>query len=172
VTVACEPTGHRWRVLEQLAAEQGMRLVCVQPLLIGRAREAEDYAADKTDDKDAVLIGRLAGELRCSVPEQTTPVWARLRQLGARRERLVVEQTACVLQLRDLLECAWPAVLSCAATPFDAVSFKACLAVVLERGNGHPERLRRLGWARFAAAVRTGRQAVLVADRAGGLGRA
>ena len=75
--------------------------------------------------------------------------------LTARRERLVVEQTACVLQLGDLLECAWPAVLSCAATPFDAVSFKACLAVVLERGNGHPERLRRLGWARFAAAVRT-----------------
>jgi hypothetical protein len=24
VTVACEPTGHRWRVLGQLAAERGM----------------------------------------------------------------------------------------------------------------------------------------------------
>src|ERR1700728_4849292 len=28
VTVACEPTGHRWRVLDQLAAEQGLALVC------------------------------------------------------------------------------------------------------------------------------------------------
>jgi len=25
VTVACEPTGHRWRVLDQLAAERGWR---------------------------------------------------------------------------------------------------------------------------------------------------
>ena len=33
VTVACEPTGHRWRVLDQLAAGRGLALVCVQPLL-------------------------------------------------------------------------------------------------------------------------------------------
>jgi hypothetical protein len=31
VTVACEPTGHRWRVLDQLASERGLPLVCVQP---------------------------------------------------------------------------------------------------------------------------------------------
>ena len=36
--VACEPTGHRWRVLEQLAVERGMAMVCVQPLLVGPAR--------------------------------------------------------------------------------------------------------------------------------------
>lgn len=154
VTVACEPTGHRWRVVEQLAAERGMRLVCVQPLLIGRAREAEEYTADKTDDKDAVLIARLAGELRCYAPEQADATWARLRQLGRRRERLVVEHTSCVLQLRDLLECAWPAVLATAAEPFAAITFQACLGVVLERCNGHPERLRRLGWQQFAHAVR------------------
>ena len=28
VTVACEPTGHRWRVLGQLAADRGMPFVC------------------------------------------------------------------------------------------------------------------------------------------------
>src|ERR687897_2743174 len=33
VTVACEPTGHRWRVLGQLASEWGMSFVCVQPML-------------------------------------------------------------------------------------------------------------------------------------------
>jgi hypothetical protein len=33
VAIACEPTGHRWRVLDQLAAERGLALVCVQPPL-------------------------------------------------------------------------------------------------------------------------------------------
>src|SRR6478672_6083241 len=31
VTVACEPTGQRWRILGQLAADRGIPLVCVQP---------------------------------------------------------------------------------------------------------------------------------------------
>jgi transposase len=43
VVVACEPTGHRWRVLDQIAAGLGVRLVCVQPLLVHRAREGEDF---------------------------------------------------------------------------------------------------------------------------------
>src|SRR5271169_40956 len=33
LTVACEPTGHRWRVLGQLAADRGMPFVCVQPMV-------------------------------------------------------------------------------------------------------------------------------------------
>lgn len=154
VTVGCEPTGHRWRVLDQLAAEQDMALVCVQPLLVGRAREAEDYTRDKSDDKDAVLIARLVGQLRCYAPERADETWARLRQLGARRERLIAEATACVQQLRDLLECAWPAALTAAAQPFDAKTWCAGLTVVLGRCNGHPERLARLGATRFEAAVR------------------
>ena len=85
VTIACEPTGHRWRVLDQLAAERGLGLVCVQPLLVWRAREAEDLTWDKSDPKDAVLIARLAAQLRCYEPERTDEVWARLRHLGARR---------------------------------------------------------------------------------------
>ena len=32
VTVACEPTGHRWRVLGRLAGDRGMPFVCVQPM--------------------------------------------------------------------------------------------------------------------------------------------
>ena len=70
VTVAVEPTGHRWRVVGQLAADRQMPLVCVQPLLSSWARRAEDLTFDKTDDKDAVLIARLAGELRCSCPSR------------------------------------------------------------------------------------------------------
>jgi transposase len=49
VTVVCEPTGHRWRVLDRLAAEPGLALVCVQPLLVYRAREGEDLTFDKSD---------------------------------------------------------------------------------------------------------------------------
>ena len=40
VTVACEPTGHRWRVLGQLAADRGMSFVCVQPLITSQAARA------------------------------------------------------------------------------------------------------------------------------------
>ncbi len=154
VVVACEPTGHRWRVIDQLAGERDMPLVCVQPLLVGRAREGEDFTRDKTDDKDAVLIARLVTELRCYVPERTDETWARLRHLGARRARLIVESTACVQQLRDLLECVWPAVLGAAAQPFDSMSWQASVAVVLDRCDGDPAQLRRLGWDRFARAVR------------------
>jgi hypothetical protein len=59
VTVAWEPTGHRWRVLGQLAAERAMPLVCVQPSVSSWSRRGEDLTPDKTDEKDAVLIARL-----------------------------------------------------------------------------------------------------------------
>ena len=57
-------------------------------------------------------------------------------------------------QLRDLLECAWPGVLEAAAKPFESSNWCAALAVVLDRCAGRPERLARLGLARFEAAVR------------------
>jgi transposase len=153
VTVGCEPTGHRWMVLNQLAAQRGMSLVCVNPMLVGRARETEDYTRDKSDDKDAMLIARLVAQLHCYAPERAEETWARLRQLGARRERLITEATACVQQLRDLLECVWPGVLEAAAKPFDAANWWAALAVVLDRCGGHPQRLARCGLARFESAV-------------------
>jgi hypothetical protein len=153
VMVGCEPTGHRWMVLNQLAAQRDMALVCVNPMLVGRAREAEDYTRDKSDDKDAMVIARLVAGLHCYVPECAEETWARLRQLGARRERLVTEATACVQQLRDLLECVWPGLLEAAARPFESSNWCAALAVVLDRCNGHPQRLARLGLTRFEAAV-------------------
>ncbi len=153
VAVGCEPTGHRWMVLGQLAAQRDMTLVCVNPMLVGRAREAEDYTRDKSDDKDAMLIARLVAQLHCYLPERADETWVRLRQLGARRERLITEATACIQQLRDLLECAWPGVLEAAADPFDSTNWCAALALVLERCNGRPERLARMGLARFEAAV-------------------
>ena len=69
VTVSCEPTGHRWRVLGQLAEHRSMPFVCVQPMVTSWSRRTEDLTWDKTDEKDAVLIARLTAQLRCYVPE-------------------------------------------------------------------------------------------------------
>jgi transposase len=154
VTVACEPTGHRWRVLGQLAADRGMPFVCVQPALTSWARRSEDLTCDKTDEKDAVLIARLTAQLRCYVPEPVDERWGRLRHLGARREQLVVEMVSQIQQMRALLECVWPAALDSAQHPFRSRTWVAALVVVIERDGGQLERTRRLGAARFEQAVR------------------
>lgn len=154
VTVACEPTGHRWRVLSQLAADRAMPFVCVQPLVTSWSRRTEDLTSDKTDDKDAVLIARLTAQLRCYVPEPADETWARLRHLGIRREQLLTEVGSQVQQMRDLLECAWPAVLDAARQPFRSVTWVAALTVITGRDGGDLGRTRRLGAARFEQAVR------------------
>ena len=155
VTVAVEPTGHRWQVVGQLAGERGMSFVCVQPLMSAWARRAEDLTFDKTDDKDAVLIARLAGQLRCYLPEPADAIWGRLRHLGIRRARLVADQVAQVQQMRDLLECVWPAVLDAARQPFKSTTWHAALTVALARADGGDlGRVTRLGRRRFDAAVR------------------
>ncbi|GAA2027738.1 hypothetical protein GCM10009740_16750 [Terrabacter terrae] len=161
VTVACEPTGHRWMVLAQLAAERGMSFVCVQPAASSWARKSEDLTTDKTDDKDAVLIARLTGQLRCYLPEpvdEANATWTRLRHLGTRREQLIGEHVAAVQTIRDLLECVWPAALEAAKHPFRSATFVAALSVVVGQGRGHDggdlARTRRLGLARFERAVR------------------
>ncbi len=154
VTVSCEPTGHRWRILGKLAADRGMAFVCVQPTLSSWGRKSEDLTFDKTDDKDAVLIARLTGQLRCYLPEPIDQTWGRLRHLGTRREQLLEEHVACVQQLRDLLECVWPAVLDSAAQPFKSTTWVAALSVVLRRDGDDLDRTGRLGAARFERLVR------------------
>ncbi|PPK89801.1 transposase IS116/IS110/IS902 family protein [Kineococcus xinjiangensis] len=154
VTVACEPTGHRWRVLGQLAAERGMAFVCVQPLISSWARRGEDLTSDKTDEKDAVLIARLTAQLRCYAPEPIDETWGRLRHLGVRRERLLTEATAQVQQMRDLLECAWPAALDTASYPFRSRTWAATMSIILERDGGDFARTRRLGLERLENLVR------------------
>jgi transposase len=59
-----------------------------------------------------------------------------------------------VNQVRDLLECGWPAVLCAAGVPFRSATWRAALAVALDRGAGDLARVRRMGPARFEAAVR------------------
>lgn len=134
VVVGCEPTGHRWRSVMQLADDAGMGFVCVQSLKVHRAREADDYTRDKTDHKDAVLIGKLIARLDGYLPERADADWARLRHLGARRARLVTEATRCQQQIADLLGCCWPATLAAAAKPLDSTTWLACLSVVVDSG--------------------------------------
>jgi transposase len=134
VVVGCEPTGHRWRSVMQLADDAGMGFVCVQSLRVHLAREADDYTRDKTDHKDAVVIGKLIARLDCYLPERADADWARLRHLGARRARLVSEATSCQQQITDLLGCCWPAALAAAAKPVESTTWLACLSVVVDTG--------------------------------------
>jgi transposase len=154
VTVSCEPTGHRWRVLAQLAAGRSMPFVCVQPMVTSWSRRTEDLTCDKTDEKDAVLIARLTAQLRCYVPEPVDETWGRLRHLGTRREQLITEAGSQIQQMRDLLECVWPAALDTARQPFRSRTWMAALWVITGRDRGDLGRTRRLGPARFEQAVR------------------
>lgn len=131
-----------------------MSFVCVQPIQTSWARRSEDLTFDKTDDKDAILIARLTAQLRCYVPEPVDETWGRLRHLDARRERLIVDAGAQVRQIRDLLECVWPAALETANYPFRSKTWPAALWVILDRDGGDLARTRRLGLARFESAVR------------------
>jgi len=144
-SVSCEPTGHRWRILGQLAAERAMPFVCVQPSLTAWARRSEDLTYDKTDEKDAVLIARLTAQLRCYLPEPVDETWSRLRHLGARREQLIVDMVSHEQQMRALLECVWPASLDTAKHPFRSRTWAAALSVICERDGGDLVRTRRLG---------------------------
>ena len=142
LTVACEPTGHRWKALMGVADAGGHGFCCVQSLAVARAREGDDYTRDKTDHRDAYLIGKLVIRLDCYLPERADESWARLRHLGARRFALVADATACMLQAGDLLACAWPAPLAAAARPLESVTWLAGIAVITDRCCGVPGRLR------------------------------
>jgi transposase len=154
LTVACEPTGHRWKALMGLADAAGHGFVCVQSLAVHRAREGDDYTLGKTGHRDAYLIGKLVTRLECYLPEQAGETWARLRHLGARRFGLVADLTAVRQQAGDLLGCAWPAALAAAKRPLDSATWMAAMAVITQRCAGRPERLRRMGYERLLAAVR------------------
>ena len=131
-----------------------MPFVCVQPMVTSWSRRTEDLTCDKTDEKDAVLIARLTAQLRCYVPEPVDETWARLRHLGVRREQLITEAGSQVQQMRDLLECAWPAALDTARQPFKSPTWIAGLLVIAGRDGGDFARTRRLGAARFEQAAR------------------
>ena len=147
VTVACEPTGPRWMQVQRLCAERGLPLVCIQPLVSHIGREQQD-------ESDCVLIGRLAAELHCYIPEELDETWAQLRHLGRRRAQLITAATALVQRIRDFLSVAWPTVTEVCAGPFESVTWLAALQVVTSRCGRDPARLAALGPEEFTALVR------------------
>ena len=154
VTVACEPTGPRWMQVQRLCAERGLPLVCIQPLMSHIAREQQDYTPHKTDESDCVLIGRLATELHCYMPEELDETWAHLRHLGRRRGQLITAATASVQRIQAFLSVAWPTVTEACAGPFESVTWLAALQVVTARCGGDPARLAAMGPEEFTALVR------------------
>ena len=131
-----------------------MPFVCVQPMVTSWSRRTEDLTSDKTDEKDAVLIARLTAQLRCYIPEPVDETWGRLRHLGTRREQLITEAGSQIQQMRDLLECVWPAALDTARQPFRSATWMAALQVITSRDRADFTHTRRLGAARFGQAVR------------------
>ena len=67
---------------------------------------------------------------------------------------MITETSSQLQQMRDLLECVWPAVLQAARQPFRSHTWLAGLSIVVERDGGDLARTRRLGAARFEHAIR------------------
>ena len=116
----------------------GVELVCVNPMLVHRGREEEDFTRDRSDFKDSTIIASRVADLRCYVPYVLEGHWCRLRHLGARRDDQLVVAGSARQRLRDLLECAWPAVLAAAADPLDAITWRAALAVSADPARSSP----------------------------------
>lgn len=148
IVVACEPTGHRWKPLLERTRARGVDLVCVQPLLVHRGREGEDFTRERSDFHDATIIARLAAELRCYVPYPLVGEWARLRHLGARRNGQLIVATGARQALRDLLECVWPSVLEAAAKPLESLTWRAAMRVSTD-----PDVIVALGYEAFARRI-------------------
>lgn len=148
VVVGCEPTGHRWKPVLERCGTRGVEVVCVNPMLVHRGREEEDFTRDRSDFKDSTIIARRVAERHCYVPYALEGDWCRLRHLGARRNDQLVEAGAARQQLRDLLECVWPAVLRTAAHPLTSTTWRAAMAVSCD-----PAAITAMGFDAFADAV-------------------
>jgi transposase len=148
IVVGCEPTGHRWKPVLERCRARGIEVVCVNPMLVHRGREEEDFTRDRSDFKDSTIIARRIADRHCYVPYALEGHWCRLRHLGARRNDQLIEATAARQQLRDLLECVWPAALRAAAKPLDSMTWQAAMAVSCD-----PTEIVAMGFDAFAAAV-------------------
>jgi transposase len=139
IVLACEPTGSRWKPLLQHARDHELELVCVNPMLVARGREGEDYTRERSDFQDGAVIARLTSERRCFVPYQPEGAWARLRHLGIHRDQQLTRASAARQGVRDLLTCAWPSALTAADDPMGSLTFRALMSV-----SADPEEIERM----------------------------
>lgn len=155
VVVACEPTGHRWRCSTRSPPSMASgwcacsRCWCAGPG--GRGLHPQQERRHRRDDH------RPVGDRAALLPARAgRPDLGPVATPRARRAGLVTHAGAARQQVRDLLECAWPAALSAAAKPLDSTSWLAAVTVTLDRvgSSGDLSVIRRWGWRNFAAAVR------------------
>ncbi len=66
----------------------------MQPLLVRRAREGEDFTRSRPDFGDAVIIARLTAELRCYLPYRPEGPWG---AAASPRTRTVIKVRVFVL---------------------------------------------------------------------------
>ena len=149
IVVGCEPTGHRWKPVLEVCGSRVIEVVCVNPMLVHRGREEEDFTRARSDFKDATIIARRIADRHCYIPYALEGDWCRLRHLGARRNDQLIKAGSARQQLRDLLECVWPAVLNTATDPLDAITWRAAMAVSCD-----PAAIVAMGLDSFAEAVR------------------
>jgi len=134
-------------VLERCRA-RGVEVVCVNPMLVHRGREEEDFTRDRSDFKDSTIHRPRVADRHCYVPYALEGHWCRLSHLGARRNDHLVESSAARRCLRDLLECVWPAVLATASKPLESTTWRAAMAVSCDPGE-----IVAMGYDAFFAAV-------------------
>ena len=106
-----EATSHFWKVVAKSADELGIPYVTVQSFALARAREFDDLTRDKTDQRDAGLIGDLVCDLHFNEAQLERGPWAELRLLAEARQDRLVERGAAMQEQRALLELTWPALL-------------------------------------------------------------
>lgn len=79
IVVGCEPTGHRWKPVLERCRARGIEVVCVNPMLVHRGREEEDFTRDRSDFKDSTIIARRIADRHCYIPYALEGDWCRLR---------------------------------------------------------------------------------------------
>mgnify|MGYP001180902121 CR=1 FL=1 len=98
IVVAFEPAGHYWCLAAEAFERAGVPYVLVQPLSVKRAREESRYTPEKTDPRDADLIGQLAAQgrftdTRLPLTSDEDAAWQLAREYFRVRKLAAAERT-------------------------------------------------------------------------------
>jgi len=98
IVVAFEPAGHYWCLAAEAFERAGAPYVLVQPLSVKRAREESRYTPEKTDPRDADLIGQLAAQgrftdTRLPLTSDEDAAWQLAREYFRVRKLAAAERT-------------------------------------------------------------------------------
>jgi transposase len=98
VVVAFEPAGHYWCLAAEAFDRAGVPYVLVQPISVKRAREESRYTPEKTDPRDADLVGQLAAQGRFTERQlpstsEEDAVWQLAREYFKVRQLSAAERT-------------------------------------------------------------------------------